>query len=262
MGYTITAQFRPDARRPAAYWWPLLFEALRRQGMSLDVPRLLPEHLVRYLPTDDASDRDRCHDVPFHELWERLNNTTGRFHDIVSVWHPDIPGWEVVATVGGHQTPWNEPPGQAPTPQDWDRRAEPHMGHPVLDVWTSHLRSDPAGGGVAPESVAVGEYLLALLVALAGELAEICGAGTGELTYERTGVLRRFGAIGKPLELLWWASADQRGTYEAPIARTTLPSGRTLTVVSRLPEDWTPGPLAVRLPAARMLPGVRSAHPS
>lgn len=246
MGYNITVHFCPDERRPPAYWWPFLFEALRRHGMSLDVPRRLPEHLVRFLPTDEASDRDGRHDVPFRELWERLSDTTGRFHDIVSVWHPDFPGWQVVATIGGRRTPWNVPRDQSP--EDWDMLGDPHRGHPVLEVWTGHLRSDPESGGVAPKSVAVAEHLLALLVALAGELAEICGPGTGELTYERYGVLQRFGAIGKPLELLWWASANDTSTYQAPVAQATLPSGRALTVVSRLPTDWTPGPLAVRLP--------------
>jgi hypothetical protein len=188
MGYSVSADFRPRTQHPATFWWSLLFEALRHHGMSYDDLRRLPEHIGRYLATDEASDFDD-HQAPFRALWERLSDATSDFHDVVTVWTPAFPEWEVHAAVGDVED--DEYPN-APT---------------LLHCWTHDLAPD--------DSLAVAEDRLALLVAVACEVAELCGPGTGEMTYERYGVVHRFGAIGQPLVLAWWASPTQRGLFDA-----------------------------------------------
>jgi hypothetical protein len=218
MGYIVSAEFRPHVQHPAPFWWPLLFEALRRHGLSYDDPDQLPLHVGRYLATDAASDYAQ-YQASFRALWERLSDTTSGFLDVVSFWTPRFPGWELEASVGDFVP--------ADTP------ATPHC-------WTLDLGEED---GAAPA-----EDRLALLIAVACEIAELCGPGIGEWAYEHHGVRYRFGAIGQPLELTWWASPSETGTFAAPIRRAQLPSGQEVVVVERFPSAWSPGPLTVRLP--------------
>lgn len=55
---------------PPAYWWPLVFETMRRLGFGFDNPFFLPERKGTYIGVGDEEDavisRD---DATFRELW-------------------------------------------------------------------------------------------------------------------------------------------------------------------------------------------------
>lgn len=229
MGYTVAVEFRPVARHPAAFWWPLLFEAARRRGMSYSDPGFFPAHLGRYQATDEASGLG-FHQASFRALWERLSDATSRFRDIVSFRTGAFPLWDLTMAIGesrGHGSTI----GEVPPPQE---------AATTLRCWTDDLNPD--------DSLLTSEIRLSVFVAIACQVADLCGPGTGEFTYEHDGVVYRFGTIGQPLELAWWASPTQTGTYDAPIARTMLSSGQEVAVITHFQPTWSPGPIEIYLP--------------
>lgn len=106
-----------------------------------------------------------------------------------------------------------------------------HLAQQRLSCWTNSL--GPGGAGISPEqTLAESSAAGSCFVSLACDLFVDCGASTAEFNYERAGVVSRFGTIGVPLALEWWASPSEHGLYEATVDEVALANGSTLAIVN------------------------------
>lgn len=71
MSSTLSCTFRLQSAFDAQYWWPLVFEAMRRIGFGYDNPFYFPERRGIYYPLnpEDASNELPSGGTEFRELW-------------------------------------------------------------------------------------------------------------------------------------------------------------------------------------------------
>jgi hypothetical protein len=214
MGFTIGCDLTLREQRPDQYWWPLVFDVLRRHQFSFDNPWYQPHHqggFMRFSEDADGGvqDADPIEAVSFRTLWDAIC-TEPRASDGTASVAPTF--WSTSADLAG-----------------WDITC--HLSHQRLSCWINSLRA--GGAEMSPEQVlAENSAALSRFVMFACDLFVECGASTAEFNYERYGVVSRFGTIGVPLALEWWASPSEHGPYEATVDEVALASGSTLAIVN------------------------------
>ena len=271
MGYTISCDLTLPEQHPAHYWWPLVFEVLGRHQFSFDNPWYRPRHEGVFSRFDeDAGDTGLYYDcieaASFRTLWDAIctapANGTVSFMPTFWSMDPDLVGWDMECllkvqpspTASTHSTVMGEP--STVTEDTYrtairDERAQPNDSGDAtlwrLSCYISALEGDKDISS-SQELLPVRSLALSRFVALACDLFAACGASTAEFNYEWVGVVARFGTIGMPLALEWWASPSEHESYEATVDEVALPSGSMLTIVN--PFDLFPKgpPIPLDLP--------------
>lgn len=221
MGYTINCDLILGEERLASYWWPIIFEALGRYQFSFDNPYYQPRHqgyFMRFSHDADGAveDVDSVEAASFRALWDVIctSPADGSISVAPTFWSTssDLSGWDIVC----------------------------HLSKQTLSCWAMSL--GPGSVAVSTEeNVRRMSAALSRFVALACDLFVESGASTAEFTYERYGVVWRFGAIGAPLTLEWWASPSEHASYDATVEEVTLPTTSTLEIVNPF-DFFTQGP--------------------
>jgi hypothetical protein len=211
--YVIRARFAFAEQHPMAYWWPLLCEAMRCQGLAYDNPYYLPERLGDYFFFHTSGDMEEKNRQSFRQMWDDLHDQQCRgIHTSFSSYTtPDL--W-----VEGRIS--QEPETQAIT-----------FSCELTFLGESQELTPEAATAEAARRVH--QWLTILR-----EIVRLCGPCTAELTHERYGVVSRIGTIGKPLVLEWWTSPTKYGVYEGEIVQERLPDGSVLSVVTPLRLPW------------------------
>ncbi len=222
MGYTISCDLTLPEQHPAHYWWPLVFEVLRRHQFVFDSPWERPHHLgyymlYRYNVDGTLVDADAVESASFRSLWD-------------AIYTPSTEGPTSVSP-----TFWSTSPDLA----NWDIHC--NVFEQCLSLYINSL-------GPGDEELAESSTALSRFVALGCDLFAECRVSTAEFNYERVGVVARFGTIGMPLALEWWVSPSKHEFYEATIDAVTLPSGSTLTIVNPFELISNNRPIPLDLP--------------
>jgi hypothetical protein len=231
MGYTISCDLALPELHPARYWWPLVFEVLRRRQFTFDNPWFQAYHQGSFMQfahdgEHSWTDADPVDAASFRTFWDAIYSA------------PDVGGVSVAPTF------WSVSSDLA----GWDITC--HLYEQRLSCWTFSLGSGNVDMG-PEEAMAEKSAALSCFVAVVCDLFVDCDATTAEFNYERYGVVSRFGAIGAPLALEWWASESQRGSYEAAVEEVTLPNGSALTIINPFDRFIQEQPIRLNLPFKR-----------
>jgi hypothetical protein len=224
MGYTISCDVTLITQRPAHYWWPLVFDVLRRHQFTFDNPWHLPHHQGYFLRfTKEPSDVEAISAASFRSLWDAISTmpSDGTMTVAPTFWstRSDLAGWDIAC----------------------------HLSAQRLSCWAFTLGLGSAD--MSPEQrLAEQSAALSRFVALSCDLFVECEASSAEFTYEKYGVVSRFGAIGMPLALEWWVSPSVHETYEATVDEVTLSNGSTLAIVNPFELIATDWPIPLDLP--------------
>jgi hypothetical protein len=236
MGYTISCDLILREPHPAHYWWPLIFEVLRYHQFSFDNPAYWPHHQGGFQWfTQEADNGDYIEAASFRTLWDAIYTAPrdGTRTIAPTFWSTsaDLAGWDVVC----------------------------HLSTERLSCWTFTL--GPGGADLSPaQRLAEQSVALSRFVALACDLFVACAASAAEFSYEWAGVVSRFGAIGAPLALEWWASPSEHAPYEATVDEVTLSSGSTLVIVNPFALIAMDGPIPLDLRPVGVHTGRRAQH--
>jgi hypothetical protein len=231
--YQIRASFALAEYRPMTYWWPLLCEAMRCQGLGFDNPRRLPDRVGSYIffRTNSLVSEHKLNQ-PFRQLWDDLyaQQCRGIYAPFWSVLPPDIRSEEesepeLVLKVGIRQ--------------------EPETGGVTFYcdlVYLGEAQAKPPEADTREAKRRVHRWLEVLK-----EISRLCGPCTAELTHERWGIEYRMGTIGKPLALEWWDSPTNPIAYEGEVVQERLPDGAVLSVVTPLHLPWRDDEIPITL---------------
>lgn len=78
MSSTLSCSFRLETTHDAAYWWPLVFEAMRRIGFGFSNPYYIPKQQGRYISWNTTIDDVTVGDsVTFLEAWRAAYRQEG-----------------------------------------------------------------------------------------------------------------------------------------------------------------------------------------
>jgi hypothetical protein len=219
--YTIQASFAFAEQRPMTYWWPLLCEAMRCQGLGYDNPHYLPAHLGDYYyhyAVDRAImhyavDTDQKHEQSFRSMWDDLHAEQCR--GIYAIfWSQTEPEVWLASTI------------------NQDRETQEIALACSLE-YLGEAEAETPEAYTLEASRWVHRWL-----EVVREIYRLCGPCIAELTHERYGYEYRMGTIGKPLVLEWWDSPAKPVPYEGSIVQERLPDGAILSVVSPLRLPW------------------------
>jgi hypothetical protein len=200
---------------------------LHRYQFSFDNPERQPYLQGSFLRfTEDAGGSvlaaDPVEGVTFPALWEAIDTApaNGSLTAAPTFWSTrvDFPDWDITC----------------------------HLTHRCLSCWITSLGSGGADAS-AEHILASNSAALSHFVRFVCDLFLWCEASTAEFTYERCGVVSRFGAIGMPLVLERWASPSDNEAYEASVEEVALANGSILAVVNPVGffKDRPPLPLDV-----------------
>lgn len=238
--YTIKAEFAFPEQRPMIYWWPLLCEAMRCQGLGYENPHWLPARVGDYhfqYAVDKQRfgcdvDSDIKHEQSFRQLWEDLHDERCR-GVLVNFWSVLPP----IVRSEGESEPELDLEGalyQDPEAQTVTLSCLlPYLGEAVAKTPEASTRE---------ATRRVHRWLDVLR-----EIYRLCAPCTAEMTHERYGVLYRMGTIGKPLVLEWWDSPAKPMLYEGDILQERLPDGAVLSVVTPLRLPWRGDAISITL---------------
>lgn len=230
--YVIEASFAFPEQRPMTYWWPLLCEAMRCQGLGYSNPHYLPKQAGNYY-YHYAVDRAIMHydvdletkdEYSFRNLWDDLHNEECR--GIYAIfWSQAQPYFWLASTIN------QEKETQAVTLTcNLEYLGEAETETPEADTleatrwvhrWLEVIR----------------------------EIYRLCGPCTAELIHERWGYDYRMGTIGKPLVLEWGDLPNKPIAYEGDIVQERLPDGAVLSVVTPLRLPWRGDAIPITLRA-------------
>ena len=211
--YQIRASFALAEQRSMTYWWALLCEAMRCQGLGYNNPHYLPEMLGDYYFFDTSGDMEDKSRQSFRQMWDDLHaDNCQRIY--TSFWSQAQPYFWLAGTIN----------------QDQETHAVT-LTCDLEDLREQEAESPEASTRAA--TCAVYEWLEVLK-----QIARLCGPCTAELTQERWGVYYRIGTIGKPLVLEWWDSPTKHSSYKGDIVQERLPDGTVLSMVTPLRFIW------------------------
>lgn len=203
MSLTLTCEILPSDERPELYWWPLLFETMRRLdfGFVTSEGQELGQYLV--VTEDDA---DVVEDAPFLRLWQDIASGRGSFY--VKFWSRKEPRFIIDCGISHHQA--------------GDRlQVNLDMEGEALMVSDEFTETD------TPTS-RLHRWLDGIRL-----LYGFCTPAVVELGHEHAGVYHRMGTIGKPLVLESFAyGPDSAQPYEGSVAHERLPDGAILSIVN------------------------------
>lgn len=243
--YAIEASFAFPEQHPMTYWWPLLCEAMRCQGLAFDNPHYLPAHLGDYhfqYAVDKQRfgydvDSDVKHEKSFRQLWDDLHDE--RCRGVL------VNFWSVLQPVVG---------AEGKTEPELDLEGLLHQDSETQTVTLScYLPYLGEGVEKTPEAgTREATRRVHRWLEVIREIYRLCSPCTAELTHERYGYEYRMGTIGKPLVLEWWDSPSKPMPYEGDIVQERLPDGSVLSVVTPLRLPWRGDAIPITLHGGQM----------
>lgn len=217
-------------------------------------------------PGDTELGDDFIEAASFRTLWDAIfaapANGTVSFMPTFWSMDPDLVGWDMDCflkvqpspAVSTQSTIMGEPSTVSEDTCSTAIRDERAQLHDSGDVTPGHLScyiralEGDKDFSSSEELLTVRSLALSRFVALACDLFAACGASTAEFNYEWVGVVTRFGTIGMPLALEWWASPSKHGSYEATVDEVALPSGSMLAIVNPFDLVSKGPPIPLELP--------------
>lgn len=214
MSSTLTCAFRLQSTLDARYWWPLVFEAMRRVGFGYDNPFYMPDRRGIFYPLnpEDASDELPSGGTRFRELWDLIS--IQRTPMLIEFWTTDVESYFLQAGVASINTDMTLV----------------EIGFPAESL---------PNGAEDPPMELIKERLLRWLDVVI-EVYKLCGPCSADIGWERWGDVYPTGRI----EQLLTGMDRSRGALEntpfrgSHVATQELSGGGTLYGLDPWPVPW------------------------
>lgn len=217
MSSVLTCVFSVSSKREPRYWWPLLFEAMRRIGFAFDNPMYFPDRRGKYYAWSlEGAPFEADGAVTFRDVWNAAYSDLGVV--MIEFWPQDKEFYWLEGTV---------------------RRQNPGLTEIMLGFPAESL-PDYDEANLPVEII---KHRLHRWLDGVREVSELCTPTKADITWERWGELYRVGIIDKRR-----ATSDSgKGELFSPIfsqsrrIEHTMTGHAIMTLLDPLPIPWRGG---------------------